>query len=125
MTDTSDGTVRDTRSGLKTVRVTQSPISQFLTIVACGDVDALAGGLLAAKLGHPVKSLDGEGVRGVRQQAPHLHPPTGQAVLSRPVADAVAAGHARAPGRSAHEAPDAVAQVGSAAVVQRLVPLQS
>lgn len=96
-----------------------------LTVVARGDVDALAGGALAAQLRHPVERLYGEGVRGVRQHAPHLHPAAQQAVLGGPVADAVPAGQARSLGRPARRAPDGVAQVRPAAVVQRLVPLQS
>lgn len=39
-----------------------------------GNVDALAGRFLVAELGHPIESLNGEGVCGVRQQVPHLHP---------------------------------------------------
>lgn len=91
--------------------------------MACGDVDTFTGRVLSAELRHPVDCLDGEGVCGVRQQAPHLHPATQKAVLSGPVADAVSAGKARSLGCPAHEAPDCVAQVCSAAVVQRLVPL--
>lgn len=97
----------------------------LLTIMARGDVDTFTGRVLAADLRHPVERLDGEGVCGVRQQAPHLHPATQQAVLCRPVADAVSAGVARPLGRPAHGALDGVAQVRSAAVVQRLVPLQT
>lgn len=89
-----------------------------------GDVDAVAGRLLAAQLGDAVERLHGEGVGGVRQQAVNLHPPTQEALLRRAVADAVPAGQAHAPGGLAHGAPDGVAQVGSVAVVQRLVPLQ-
>lgn len=60
-----------------------------------GDVDAFAGRFLAAELRHSVERLDCEAVRGVRQQAPHLHPTTQQAVLLGPVADAVSTGEAR------------------------------
>lgn len=90
-----------------------------------GDVDAPAGRLLAAELRHPVEGLDGEDVGGVRQQPPHLQPSVQQAVLCRPVAHAVAAGQARTLRRAARRAPDRVAQVGPAAAVQRLVPLQA
>lgn len=90
-----------------------------------GDVDTFTGGLLATEVRHPVERLDRKDVRGVRQQAPHLQPAIQQAVLSRPVADTFSAGQARPLGRSARGAPDRVAQVGSAAVVQRLVPLQT
>lgn len=93
--------------------------------MAGGDVDTVAGRLLAAELGHPVERLDAEGVGGVRQQAPHLHPTTQQAHLLGPVADAVSAGEARPLGRAAHRAPDSVGHVRPAAVVQRLIPLQA
>lgn len=90
-----------------------------------GDVDTFAGRLLAAELRYPVEGLDGEDVRGVRQQAPHLQPAFQQAVLRRPVADAVPAGQARTLGRPARRAPDGVAQVRPAAAVEWLVPLQT
>lgn len=90
-----------------------------------GDVDTFTGGLLATEVGHPVERLDRKDVSGVRQQAPHLQPAIQQVVLCRPVADTFSAGQARALGRSARGAPDRVPQVGSAAVVQRLVPLQA
>lgn len=66
-----------------------------LTVMDCGDVDAFAGRFLAAELRHAIERLDCEAVRGVRQQAPHLHPTTQQAVLLGPVADAVSTGEAR------------------------------
>ena len=93
--------------------------------MAGSDVDAFTGRVLAAEGRHPVERLDGEGVGGVRQQAPHLHPATQQALLGRPVADTVSAGEALSTGRPAHGAPDRVAHVGSAPVVQGLVPLQA
>lgn len=64
------------------------------TVVACGDVDAFAGRVLAAELRDPVERLDSEGVCGVRQQTPHLQPAAQQAVLRGPVGDAVSAGEA-------------------------------
>lgn len=93
--------------------------------MVCGDVDTFTGRVLAAELRYPVEGLDSEGVCGVRQQTPHLQPATQQAVLLGPVGDAVAAGEARPLGCPAHRAPDSIAQVCSAAVVQRLVPLQT
>lgn len=90
-----------------------------------GDVDTFTGRLLATEVRHPVECLDRKDVSGVRQQAPHLQPALQQAVLGRPVADTFSAGQARPPGRSARGAPDRVAQVCSAAVVQRLVPLET
>lgn len=93
--------------------------------MACGDVDAFTGRVLAAELRDPVERLDSEGVRSVRQQTPHLQPAAQQAVLRGPIGDAVSAGEARPLGWPAHGAPDGVAQVCAAAVVQRLVPLQT
>lgn len=46
-------------------------------------------------------------------------------MLCWPVADTVSAGEARSLGRPTHRAAYSVAQVCSAAVVQRLVPLQT
>lgn len=92
--------------------------------MARGDVNTFAGGLLGAEVRNAIESLDGEGVRGVRLQAQHLHPATQQAFLRRAVAHGVSAGNARALGRPAVRAPDGVVQVCSAAVFQRLVPLQ-
>lgn len=63
--------------------------------MTCGDVDTFTGRVLAAELRHPVDRLDGKGVCGVRQQAPHLNPATQQAVLRGAVADAVTTGQAR------------------------------
>lgn len=100
-------------------------LSPRLTVVARGDVDGLAGGVLAAEARHAVERLDGEGVGGLRQHAPHLHPAPLQAALRWPVADAVPAGGARPPGRPAHGALDGVAQVRPAAAVQRFVPRQA
>lgn len=71
-----------------------------------GDVDALAGRFLVAERRHPVESLNGEGVCGVRQQVPHLHPPNQQVFLRRAVADAVFAGLAGRLGGPAYGAPD-------------------
>lgn len=96
-----------------------------LTFVAGGYVDAFAGRLLVAERRHAVQRLDREGVRGVRQQAPHLHPATQQAVLRGAVADAISARKARPLGRPADGASDGVAQVFPAAAVHGLVPLQS
>ena len=96
--------------------------SPLLTVMVCGDVDAFTGRFLGTELRHPIERLDGEGVSGVRQQAPHLHPATQKAVPRWTVAGAVSAGETRALGRPAHRALDRVAQVRSAAVVQRLVP---
>lgn len=93
--------------------------------MARGDVDTLAGRVLGAELRNAVESLDREGVCGLRQKPPHLHPASRQAVLPGSVADAVSAGQTRPFGRPAHEAPDGVAQVRSAAVLQGLVPLQT
>lgn len=72
-----------------------SSTSPPLTIMACGNVNTFTGRVLAAKVRHPVERLDSEGVCGVRQQAPHLHPLNQQAVLRGPVADTVSAGEAR------------------------------
>lgn len=99
--------------------------SRLLTVMGSGDVDTFAGRFLAAELRHPVERLDCKDVRGVRQQAPHLQPALQQAVLRGPVAHTVSAGQARPLGRPARRAPDGVAQVCSAAAVQRLVPLQT
>lgn len=90
-----------------------------------GDVDTFTGWFLAAELGHAVERLDGKNVGGLWQEAPDLHPALHQAVLGRPVAEAVSAGQARGAGRPAHRAPDGVAQVCPAAALQRLVPLQA
>lgn len=95
-----------------------------LTVMAWGDVHTLTGGVFGAQLRYPVERLDSEGVCGVRQQAPHLHPTTEQAVLCGPVADAVSTGQARSLRWPAHGALDRVAQVCSSATVQGLVPLQ-
>lgn len=91
--------------------------------MAGGDVDAFTGGLLAAERRHPVERLNREGVRGVRQQAPHLHSASQQAVLRGAIADAVPAREARTLGGPADGAPDGVGQVFPAAVVHGLVPL--
>ncbi|KAF3840871.1 hypothetical protein F7725_006733 [Dissostichus mawsoni] len=96
-----------------------------LTVVAGGDIDTSTGRVLAADMRHPVERLHCEGVCGLRQQAPHLHPATQQALLLGPVADAVPAGQAGALRGPAEGASDGVAQVCSAAVVQRLIPLQA
>lgn len=85
--------------------------------MVCGDVDTLAGWTLAAELGHSVERLDREGVCGVRQQTPDLHPAAQQAVLHGPVADAVSAGQARPLRRPAQGTLDCIAQVCSAAVI--------
>lgn len=87
-----------------------------------GDVDAFAGRFLAAELRHPVQCLDCKDVGGLGQEAPDLHPALHQAVLGRPVADAVPAGQARGPRCPAHGAPDRITQVRPAAALQRLVP---
>lgn len=63
-----------------------------------GDIDAFASRLLGAERRHPVERQDGEGVRCVRQQTPHLHPATLQAFVSRTVADVVSAGETGSPG---------------------------
>lgn len=89
------------------------------------DVDTFTGRLLGTEPRHPVECLNSESVRCVRQQAPHLHLASQQAVLRRPVTDAVSAGQARFLWRPAQRAPHGVAQVCSAAVIQRLAPIQS
>lgn len=88
-------------------------------------VDAATGRFLAAELRYPTECLDCKNVRGVRQQTRHLHPAFQQAVLRRPVADAVPTGQARGFGCLAHRALDRVTQVCPAAAVQRLIPLQT
>lgn len=93
--------------------------------MACSNVDTFAGRLLLAELRHPVKCLNSERIRCVWQQAPHLYPVTQQAVFRRPVTDAVSAGEAPFLWWPAQRAPDGVAQVVSAAAVQRLIPIQS
>lgn len=90
-----------------------------------GDVDTFTGWFLAAELRHAVECLDCKNVRGLGQEAPDLHPALHQAVLCRPVTDAVSAGQARGGGCPAHGAPDRVTQVSPAAALQRLVPLQA
>lgn len=95
------------------------------TIMCGGDVDTFTGWFLAAELRHAVERLDCKNVRGLGQEAPDLHPALHQAVLGRPVTDAVSAGQAGAACRPAHGAPDRIAQVRPAAALQRLVPLQA
>lgn len=96
-----------------------------LTVMACGDVDTFTGRVFATELWDPVERLDCEDVCGVRQQAPNFQPATQKAVLCWPVADAVSAGEAWSFGWPADRAPDAVAQVCSATVIQRPIPLQT
>lgn len=90
-----------------------------------GDVDALTGWFLAAEVRHPVECLDCENVGGMGEESPDLHPALQQAVLGRPVADAVSARQARGAGRLAQGATDGVTQVRPAAGLQRLAPLQA
>lgn len=95
------------------------------TVVSGGDVDTFTGWFPAAERRHAVERLDGKNVGGLGQQAPHLHPALHQAVLGRPVTDAVSTGQADRAGRPAHAAPDGITQVRPAAALQRLVPLQA